>query len=172
MIHFCVPGKPQPAGSKRAFPFRRKNGTLGVAVSDMNPKAKDWKATIALEASKHVNGSLLEGPLELKVIFFFERPKGHYGSGKNADKLRESAPLFPTTRPDCTKLVRGLEDSLSGIVYADDAQIVRQSIQKHYGPSPRTEVYICQVSDKITEPLGCHPTAPNHTLAMKEQEHV
>ena len=50
MIQFTVPGIAQTAGSKRAFPFRRKDGRLGVAVSDDNRRSKDWKAAVAWSA--------------------------------------------------------------------------------------------------------------------------
>jgi hypothetical protein len=51
-VAFFVRGRPQPAGSKRAFPIRRKEGggwiaTGKVAVVDDNPKAKGWQAEVA-----------------------------------------------------------------------------------------------------------------------------
>ena len=142
-ITFTVIGLPQPAGSKRAFPFKRRDGKLGVAVSDNNPKAKDWKQAVASAAHAAHNGSgLLDGPLEVKMLFFLPRPKGHYRTGRNAGTLRESAPLFPTGRPDTQKLARGTTDALTKVIWRDDSQIVKEVLQKHYGEPARCEITI------------------------------
>jgi Holliday junction resolvase RusA-like endonuclease len=46
--------------------------------------------------------------------------------------LKASAPANHTIKPDVTKLVRSLEDSLKGIVWLDDSQVVKQSASKRY----------------------------------------
>lgn len=147
-ITFFVPGKPQPAGSKRAFAFKRKNGKLGVSVNDMNPKAYDWKAVLAHEAG-HARGvsALMEGPVEIEVWFHMERPKSHFGSGGNAKNLKPNAPSRPTSAPDTTKLVRCLEDALTGVVWKDDAQIVSQHCHKVYADEYGVHVTIRDLSN-------------------------
>jgi crossover junction endodeoxyribonuclease RusA len=60
------------------------------------------------------------------------RPKGHYGSGKNELTVKNSAPKYPDKKPDCTKLLRALEDALTGILWIDDSQVVRQVVGKSY----------------------------------------
>jgi len=125
-LTFTVYGKPQPAGSKTAG--RRKDGRM--FVRDSAKRSAPWKDQVADTAGKAVNGSgLLDGPLELSVIFTVPRPKGHYG----ARGLRPSAPEHPTTRPDVTKLLRAVEDACTSIVWRDDAQIVAQHAVKRYG---------------------------------------
>lgn len=141
-IEFTIPGKAQPAGSKRGFPVKRKNGTIGVAISDANPKSKSWQHAVRAAATEAYQGPLLEGALSISVIFYRVRPKGHYGSGKKSTELKASAPAYPTTKPDATKLLRGLEDSLSGQVWRDDAQIVNQSVMKAFGEPARVVVRI------------------------------
>ena len=61
-IQFTVYGKAQPAGSKTGFPIKRKNGSLGVAMSDSNPKAKSWQQEVKSAAAKAHDGPLLTGP--------------------------------------------------------------------------------------------------------------
>ncbi len=136
-LNFVIYGSAQPAGSKRGFVHK---GTGRVVIVDDNKKAKPWKESIAEVAGKLMEGrTLFEGPLSLRVTFFRPRPQGHYGK----KGLRASAPKFPITRPDCTKLLRGLEDSLTGVVYRDDSQIVSQFVEKHYTDGPeRTEVRV------------------------------
>jgi Holliday junction resolvase RusA-like endonuclease len=49
------------------------------------------------------------------------------------------------TRPDATKLWRPTEDALTGIVWRDDSQIIRQLVRKRYcgpGEVPGAEVLV------------------------------
>jgi Holliday junction resolvase RusA-like endonuclease len=48
--------------------------------------------------------------------------------------LKGSAPEWPVARPDALKLARAAEDALTGIVWADDAQIVVERLGKVFGP--------------------------------------
>lgn len=129
---FFIPGIPATAGSKRGFPIRRKDGSLGVAMTHDNKRAKPWMAQVAAVAAEHFE-TPLDGPCSLQVTFVFVRPKSHYGSGKNADKLKGTAPTHKTSKPDCTKLIRCLEDGLTGIAYRDDSQVIELAVEKRYG---------------------------------------
>jgi Holliday junction resolvase RusA-like endonuclease len=93
----------------------------------------------------------LNGPLLLELTFWTPRPKGHYGSGKNAGQVRGSAPRHPTVKPDLLKLARAVEDALSGIVYRDDAQITTEILQKAYGEPARCEIRVVPISQDIVE---------------------
>lgn len=146
-IQFFVAGKPEPRGSKRAFPFKRKTGQLGVAVSDDNPKSRDWMASVAQRAMDAMSARPpLLGPVTLSLEFVMPRPKGHYGSGKNSSILKPSAPYWHTGKPDRLKLARGVEDALTAIVYADDAQTIAGPITKHYGERPGVLIEVLEVT--------------------------
>jgi Holliday junction resolvase RusA-like endonuclease len=75
----------------------------------------------------------LVGPLRIEVTFAFPRPKGHYRTGRYAGELRDSSPVFCSTRPDLDKLLRALGDAITGIVVVDDAQVVAVDATKVYG---------------------------------------
>jgi len=142
-LDFYVPGHPQPAGSKRGFPVKRRDGSTGVAVVEDNPKARDWKAAVAqagvdamvdaLRIDPDQEVILLDGPIGLTLVFTLARPRGHFGTGRNHQSLRAGAPVWPAKRPDTTKLIRAVEDALTGIVWRDDAQVVEQYAAKRYG---------------------------------------
>lgn len=136
-----VYGEAQPAGSKRSFYSQKLRRSF---VVDDNKKSRPWKDLVSQEAGK-VAAGMLEGPLLLVVTFYRARPAGHYGSGRNAGELRASAPPFPTVRPDATKLLRGIEDALIGVLYRDDAQIVRQIVDKQWGDPARVIVRVEQI---------------------------
>lgn len=120
-VTFHVPGIPQPGGSKRHV----GNGV----IIDANPKAKGWKQTVAAFAAPHFPAPL-DGPLALTITFLRQRPKGHYR--KDGTIKPGAFHEYPTTKPDCTKLVRSTEDALKGIAWRDDSQVCRQSIEKRY----------------------------------------
>jgi Holliday junction resolvase RusA-like endonuclease len=133
-IQFFVAGIPQPGGSKRGF-FSPK--LKRVIITDANSKAKDWKTSVAQTASEVVKDTgILTGPLKVRMDFVFPRPKGHYRTGKHKGEVRDSAPQYPAVRPDAGKVARSSEDSLTGILWQDDAQIVTEILTKRYGPIP------------------------------------
>jgi Holliday junction resolvase RusA-like endonuclease len=141
-VTFTVYGQAQAAGSKRAFRHPRSGA---VIVTDANKKAKPWKREVADAAATAMlahavteNGTLVDGALVLTLTFYVPRPKGHYG----ARGLRPSAPPHPTVRPDVLKLARGVEDAMTGVVYRDDSQIVREHLSKVYGEPARVEVIV------------------------------
>jgi Holliday junction resolvase RusA-like endonuclease len=154
-LEFRVLGHPQPGGSKRAFPIRRAGQLTGhVAVTDSNPRAKDWAALVIAAAFDAANGRQdlpFTGPLSLAVEFTLKRPAGHYGSGRNHQQLKPSAPRLPSVRPDITKLLRVLEDALTGIAWRDDAQIVTQLALKNYGHPEGAHIKITRI-DQGGEP--------------------
>ncbi len=131
-VTFWVPGNPKPAGSKRGF-VNKKTG--GVIITDACKLTKSWQGDVKTFAYQAMKGQpLMDGPLELIVVFQQARPKWHYRTGKFAGVLHSNVPLFPTSAPDATKLVRAVEDAMSKVVWVDDALVVDQLVRKRYGP--------------------------------------
>ena len=138
-----VYGTPAPAGSKRALPLGGKFGGRAIVV-DANVRSKPWKNLIAQNAGLEMNGrELFRRPLHVNLTFHVRRPKAHFNS---KGELKKSAPMWPAKKPDVLKLARGVEDALSGIVYADDAQIVTEFLVKRYGEQECVEIEIAQAS--------------------------
>jgi Holliday junction resolvase RusA-like endonuclease len=148
-IVFEILGRAQTAGSKRAFPFKRHDGSLGVRVSDDNPRSGDWKANVgwAASAARPIGQALLDGPLSVEFVFEIPRPQGHFGKRG----LLSSAPACPTVRPDLLKLARSVEDAITGIIWNDDAQIVREVLVKKYGEQARLTVRIERAAETCCE---------------------
>lgn len=139
-LTFTVLGKPETAGSKKGFYSEKLKR---VIITDDNKDSRNWKNQVAEAAFSAMGGTQpIAGPLEARFTFYRQRPKGHYGSGKNADKLKASAPAFPATKPDVLKLARAVEDAMKSIVYPDDSQIVKETIEKVYGMPERVEVCV------------------------------
>jgi len=121
-VGFTVYGRPMPRGSKRAFVIQRK-GKPGVAMADSNPKSKDWMEQVRSAAGSAYSGQLLAGPILLQLSFAFLRPRSHYGTGRNSNVLKPSAPREHAQTPDLDKLIRCVSDGLTGVVFQDDKQV-------------------------------------------------
>lgn len=153
-VKFVVHGKPQPAGSKKGF-YNKKAGR--VIITDDAKNSRPWKALVSDAAVQAMTtgdpegqsrilemGELLDGPLMVTLLFYVPRPKGHYGT----KGVRPSAPDYPAVKPDVLKLARAVEDAMAGIVYRDDAQIVCELLEKHYGEPARVEVTVTRITDE------------------------
>jgi Holliday junction resolvase RusA-like endonuclease len=131
-IEFFVPGIARTAGSKTAF----KNPKTGkVIVTHAGKYSKQWMDMVKFFAMQVANKMcLLEGPIRLTLEFYKERSKSHFKArgGEPTDILKDSAPKFPTMKPDLTKLTRAVEDAVTKIIWKDDAQVVEQYTFKAY----------------------------------------
>lgn len=138
-----VVGIPQPAGSKRAFSIKKGGVHIGkVAVTDSNPKSREWKTLVQVIAARYMRDKGLEMsdcPITLDLRFYYTRPKGHYNS---KGLLTPSAPRRHTIKPDATKLLRGTEDALTGVVYRDDSQVCRLIVTKEYSDKPGVDIRV------------------------------
>ncbi len=148
-VEFFVPGKPASAGSKKAF-YNKELGR-SILVPD-DAKARPWTADVKAYAQIAMQGraAILAGPVFLRTEFLFARPKGHFGSGGNAGVLKASAPKWSSSRPDVTKILRCLEDALTGIVWHDDAQVAVHVSSKRYAnpeETPGAQVSVFYLSD-------------------------
>jgi Holliday junction resolvase RusA-like endonuclease len=53
--------------------------------------------------------------------------------------------MRPTKRPDWDNLGKLVSDSLNGLAYKDDSQIVEATAAKYYSDRPRVEIEITEV---------------------------
>ncbi len=130
-LTFTVYGIPQPQGSTRAF---IPKGWKRPIITSANAKNKPWRQEVASCAITALNGGFEElrsGPVSLKAVFFFDKPK-------SCPKRCQ----HKTTRPDVDKLARSLNDALTGIVFCDDSQIVELRVAKMFGSPARAEIEV------------------------------
>jgi Holliday junction resolvase RusA-like endonuclease len=127
-IHMVVLGTPEPQGSMRNFTIKRTGQT--VTTSD-NKRMKPWRQQVGWIAREAMKGLPMfeREPVSLHVNFIFAPPK----------KLKKGQ-WAKTTRPDVDKLARAILDSLTGIVYRDDSQVISLDVHKMYDAPPRAEI--------------------------------
>lgn len=147
-LRFVVFGRAQGKGSKRALPVRGRPGA--IVMVDSNRNAKPWANAVADKAREAapVYGwvSLVRGPVAVTLSFFFARPRSHFGTGRNAGAIKESAPPHMVTMPDLDKLARCTLDALTGTLIKDDAQIALLHCGKFYGEPERAEIRVRELS--------------------------
>lgn len=137
-VELVVLGLPEPQGSKTVARARGRS-----FVRDDNRDLEPWRQAVTAAALKAVDGRPpMLGPLELHATFVLPRPKGHYGTGRNAGRLKPSAPLYVATRPDTDKLVRAVGDAITGVICRDDSQLVIVHAEKHYGEPPHAHLVV------------------------------
>lgn len=134
-VSFTVYGKPEPQGSTRAF---IPKGWTRPVITSTNKALKPYRqqvASVALEfCQKQLNRLIPFGKherVEMELTFYFLRPP-------SVPKKRTGH----VVKPDIDKLIRSVSDSLTGIVYQDDAQVAAVSAMKLYGSPERTEIIV------------------------------
>jgi Holliday junction resolvase RusA-like endonuclease len=139
VITFVVPGKPQPLQRARV-------GRIGAHARMYDTEANTTnKATVGFHASCAMKGKpLLQGPLRLNVCFYIEKPKS---------KVRKNSNPFPypDSKPDLDNCIKLVCDALNGVVWKDDAQVVRLEASKRWingnVGAPSTVVWIDHISE-------------------------
>ena len=164
-----VPGVPRPAGSKSSAPhirdvvrppgpadiatshafreYLKVAVVLGVRVFDAGTHTKAWQKQISLAAQQLRLPPPVKGCEYAACFrFYMPRPNYHYQGNDPARPLRADCPRRHSVAPDATKLVRAVEDALTGSVWFDDAEIVRQRAVKVYGTRPGVIVKVFRLS--------------------------
>lgn len=112
-----ISGRPAPQGSKKSI-----GGNRFIEASKYLPAWRKLCVEAAFESATRQAWKAASGPVQLEVVFYLQRPA----------TISPSKRFDPIKPPDLSKLVRGIEDSFTGILYVDDAQIVKLTAYKHY----------------------------------------
>lgn len=117
-IAFFVSGRPAPQGSKE---FKGRSRAGKAILVESSKHVGSWRDQIAWRARQQ-NPELLAGPVAMRLEFVMVRPQ----------RLPKSKPTPPATQRtgDSDKLARAVGDSLTGICYKDDAQVVELHVYK------------------------------------------
>jgi|SRR5688572_6708902 len=139
-IRFEVLGTPAPKGSTHATMVNGRAVNLPAGSSKNRANLRNWDVQLR-DAARAAVGDRAEPPfvdkaLNVKLVFRLQRPGGHWA--KRGGGIKPSAPLYPRSKPDADKLARATLDSLTGIVFDDDARIVVLVVEKYYA-SPGNE---------------------------------
>lgn len=127
-------------GNPVAFSRPRWNSKQKRVFNQSNYTA--YKNKVKGHAARITSG-LLDGPLEAEIDFYLPIPKSWT---ENQKKNARSGIVLPTTKPDVDNYAKSIFDACNGILYVDDALIVRVSARKWYSDEPRIEFRVRQIS--------------------------
>ncbi len=123
MIRLVVYGTALPQGSKSARGVQAR-ATLPAVFGDGPRRRKAGREAggDAARAWQVTNKApLLEGPIAFEAWFYLPRPQSA------AKRI-----FAPAKKPDASKLLRSVEDALTGIIWHDDAQVVDGHVHKRF----------------------------------------
>ena len=134
-----IPGIPRPQGSLKIM----TSATTGRAFARNSDTTVAHRNLVVGVLAEAWQDDPLDVPVQLETWFYLPRPKSHYGTGRNADVLKPSAPAVPTTKPALDKMLRLVGDAMSvaGVV-RDDSVIATAHAYKRYSHLPRTVVTV------------------------------
>ena len=75
--------------------------------------------------------------IDAEIIAYFGVPKS---TSKKKTALMLNGIINPTKKPDTDNIAKIILDSLNGIAYNDDSQIIKLTVEKRYSNNPRVEL--------------------------------
>ena len=142
-LTFDVFGRPAPQGSKRFIGHSPKQGGRFIEASKYLPAWRKAVTDAASDALLRDMMSRIDGPVELEVMFFLERPA----------TISVKQRPWPIKPPDIDKLVRGVCDAVTDAgVWGDDGQVVKLTAWKSYADTREPGAWV--KITPISEPLG------------------
>jgi Holliday junction resolvase RusA-like endonuclease len=132
MIKLTIPG--QPTGKGRP---RLGKGNVYTPRETVNYEDLVRKTYIIGNYGKQ-----LEGQLCMRIKAYYEIPKT---ASKNMIQGMTTGLIRPTKKPDIDNVIKIIADSLNGLAYRDDSQIVGIQAEKWYSTEPRVEVEIEEI---------------------------
>lgn len=134
-VSFTVLGEPQGKG-------RPRFSKVGNYVKTYTPdKTAAYENLVKLEYERQCHGHKFgdDEYLDLRIFAFYGIPKSA-SKKKQAQMLQKT--LRPVKKPDMDNVVKVIADSLNGVAYRDDTQVVDAMVRKFYSDNPRVEVVI------------------------------
>lgn len=128
--HFAcfVRGVPASKGSKT--PGVRRDGT--PFLRDANSVTLSaWHSAVGFVLQNEWQGPPMEGPVWVNLTFQLLKPP-------SVPKKR----THPVVKPDVDKLSRAVLDAMTGIVFRDDAQVVRLYATKDYAEEGGVQIWV------------------------------
>jgi Holliday junction resolvase RusA-like endonuclease len=136
----CIP--PKATAQASATILRRKDGTPFVGKMSSSNARKAQKTLIAL-MRPHVCHMPLKGAVALSVAFQWPFRKAE------PKKNRAKGYIPCDKRPDCSNLIKMLEDIMTTLgFWGDDAQVAHLVVRKGWGDNPGISISISELTSQ------------------------
>jgi len=99
-------------------------------------------------------GLTLRTPIAIEIKFFIKRPKSHYGTGRNSNKLKPTAPRYCVKKPDNDNVEKSIWDGLNKIAYTDDSMVYKNKTTKYWCGKDVQEFILINIFSVIISNTG------------------
>ncbi len=123
LVSFFVPGLPVAQPRQRTRVVAAAGRTFSQNYTPAKHPVNEFKAAIRLACAAAHQGEPLAGPLAMTARFVFPRPKSMTRKSGNLG-------LWKASKPDWDNVGKALADALTGLLWADDAQLAIVTIHK------------------------------------------
>ncbi len=129
VVSFVIPGPPQGKGRARAT----RTGRMYTPA-----RTVAYESLVALAGQAAMAGAQpWSGPVALDLVAVHPIPASW---SRKRRQEAETGLRKPMGKPDLDNVAKAIADGLNGIVWRDDAQIVRLTIGRQYGSTPAVHV--------------------------------
>ena len=120
IVTFLVEGEPQGKG-------RHRTTKTGINFTpERTAMYENWVKSVYINRA---GDKLLYGPIRATIEAYYGIPKS---KSKKAKELMSNQVIRPTKKPDADNIAKAILDSLNGIAYKDDSQVVELIVIKYY----------------------------------------
>jgi crossover junction endodeoxyribonuclease RusA len=139
-IKFFVAGLPYPKGSYAPILVG------GRLVTKTDKNLETWNSLTRAAARRAFGGvdgeQVIDGPISVEMEFVLPKKRG---AG------HASTHVLADVAPDADKLARAVGDAMIGIIYTDDARIVRLVVEKRWAHGAETTGVLVTVSEIVSQ---------------------
>ena len=155
---FTVPGPPQ--GKARHRTGKGHSYTPAKTVAYQNLIKNSFLEQCCKKIPGHDFYGLVvpAGPVALECVAYYPRPKSHFDKAG----LKPDAPYWPLLKPDFDNVAKVIADSLNGLAYRDDKQVIDAHCLKVY------QLPGCAPCVRVTVVLMDAETVGEHKKKMEE----
>ena len=129
-VKVIIPGEPKAKARPR---MSTKTGRAYTPQDTVN--YENWVKLCYQDQGKEY----LEGELVATINAYYGIPKS---TSKKKTTLMLNDEIKPTKKPDLDNIVKAILDSLNGLAYKDDSQVVKVISEKFYSEQPRVELIL------------------------------
>ena len=136
MREFKIPGKAQ---AKQ----RPRMGRSGIVYTPKETLVyENYVKMCYSDYAKEFGWLPYENQVRAEIEVLVAVPKA---DSKTKKKAKIEGMIRPTVKPDCDNLAKSILDSLNGLAYHDDKQVVEWSVKKYYAENAEVRVRLTEV---------------------------
>ena len=113
-------------------------------------KTRHFREALSLLLNCDRPARLAEAAVKLTVRVYRAIPRS---KPKKIKKAMLEGKILPTTKPDLDNYIKAIKDSMKGVAWLDDSQVVQYGMGtgKYYGQTPRIEITVEELPEGLPD---------------------